>query len=90
MADDKLHLISLAANNHDIGKLFERGGIFSEARKDEAYLQYCPLSHDRSHHTHLHAAHTRAFCDWLEERFDCLRHTQYPWKDWCAAHHRND
>ena len=90
MSDEKLSFINLAGLKHGVGKLFERGGIFPGARKDEAYLQYCPLSHDRSHHTHLHAAHTRAFCDWLEERFDCLRHAQYPWKDWCAAHHRND
>jgi CRISPR-associated protein Csm1 len=90
MLDTKQLLVTFSGLNHDAGKLFERGEIFADARKDEAYLQYCPLSPDRSHHTHLHSAHTRAFCDWLEERFDCLRHAQYPWKDWSAAHHRFD
>ncbi len=81
--------IVLAGLLHDIGKLFERGGFFREARKDEHYLSFCPQ--EKGHPSYLHAAHSRAFCDWLEEKFDCLRLIEdRSWKDWCAAHHRND
>lgn len=91
MDKEQCNLIVLAALLHDIGKLLERGGFFSEVRKDEFYLSMCPEARDGPYHTHLHAAHTRRFCDWLEERFGCLREIgDKSWKDWCGAHHRND
>ena len=84
-------LIVLAALLHDSGKLLERGNVFPEARKDDIYLSMCPQAWDGPYHTHLHAAHTRKFCDWLEERFACLRDLpDKSWKDWCGGHHRND
>jgi CRISPR-associated protein Csm1 len=91
MTDEKLNLIVLAGLLHDVGKLFERGEIFKEARHDEEYLNLCPEARKGGYSTHLHAVHTAAFCDWLEDRFDCLRNTtDKNWKAWCAAHHRND
>ncbi len=82
MANEKLNLIVLAGLLHDIGKLFERGEIFKE--EQEEYLK-------AGKGGYLHAAHTAAFCDWLEEKFDCLKHTEYKdWKTWCAAHHQDD
>ncbi len=91
MTDDRLKLVVLAALLHDVGKPLERGEIFKEARKDELYLESCPDAKGNTHHTHLHAAHTAAFLDWLEQRFDCLRSLpDKDWKTWCASHHRND
>lgn len=94
MSDEQIQillLIVLAALLHDTGKLFERGELFKEARTDDFYLDMCPEAKDVPNHTHLHAAHTRRFCDWLEERFDCLRSLDdKSWKDWCGAHHKND
>jgi len=89
MAEKKLHFLVLASLLHDIGKLFERGGLFQEAQEDHTYLDRCPTKHNI--HTHVHSAYTAAFCDWLEEKFDCLRTSSYrEWKDWCSVHHRND
>lgn len=89
MSRQNLEHLALAGLLHDIGKLFERGGVFEDARKDEHYLTFCPQ--DKGYPTYLHVAHTRAFCDWIEQRFDCLWHAEdRSWKDWCAAHHRND
>lgn len=91
MTDQKPNLIVLAGLLHDVGKLFERGEVFKDARSDDEYLKSCPTDAKGGYATHLHAAHTAAFCDWLEARFDCLRHlTDRRWKIWCAAHHRND
>ncbi len=91
MPHSETPLIVLAGLLHDTGKLFERAGIFNEARQDETYLGFCPTDHKGGWKTHLHAAHTRAFCDWLEQRFDCLRNlADRSWKDWCAGHHRHD
>lgn len=89
MLDEKRHLIVLAGLLHDVGKLFERGEIFASARKDPLYLQSCPVN-QQGQSTHLHITHTHAFCDWLSERFDCLKEAGGEWKNWCAAHHRND
>ncbi|WP_028325140.1 type III-A CRISPR-associated protein Cas10/Csm1 [Desulfatirhabdium butyrativorans] len=89
MKDEKIHWIVLSGLLHDVGKLLERAEIFPQARNDPHYLSFCRDSN--GHPTHLHAAHTAAFCDWLEARFDCLRtHTDKSWKIWCAAHHRDD
>ncbi len=89
MTNETVHWVVLAGLLHDVGKLLERGDVFSEARSDPHHQSFC---RDRNGHpTHLHAAHTSAFCDWLEARFDCLRtHTDKSWKIWCAAHHRDD
>lgn len=81
-------LIVLSGLLHDIGKFFERGEVFKEARQDETCLDACPRKDGRI--SHYHAAHTRAFCDWLSERFDCLRNAGDDWKIWCAGHHRGD
>lgn len=89
MLDEKRHLVVLAGLLHDVGKLFERGEMFAEARKDPLYLQSCPTSRE-GYPTHLHITHTHAFCDWLSDRFDCLKQAGGDWKNWCAAHHRND
>jgi CRISPR-associated protein Csm1 len=89
MKDEKVHRIVLSGLLHDIGKLLERAEVFPEARSDPTYLSYCKDSN--GHPTHLHAAHTAAFCDWLEGRFVCLRNTSdKDWKIWCSAHHRED
>ncbi len=89
MENTKLNLVALAALLHDVGKLLERGEVLSEARKDATYLGWCPQG--QGFPTHLHAAHTAAFCDWLEERFTCLKlNNDRSWKGWCAGHHRND
>lgn len=89
MDRDRLLFFVLAALLHDVGKLLERGEIFPEARTDETALSFLPQSGGRM--THYHAAHTWAFCIWLEERFACLRRDhQTAWKEWAAAHHRND
>uniref|UniRef100_A0A7C4RUJ9 CRISPR system single-strand-specific deoxyribonuclease Cas10/Csm1 (subtype III-A) n=1 Tax=Desulfatirhabdium butyrativorans TaxID=340467 RepID=A0A7C4RUJ9_9BACT len=89
MKDEKVHRIVLSGLLHDIGKLLERAEVFPEARSDPHYLSFCKDSN--GHPTHLHAAHTAAFCDWLEQRFDCLRNaSDKGWKMWCSAHHRND
>lgn len=91
MTNEKLHLIVLGGILHDIGKLLERGEIFKEARQDEEYLKVCPENIKGRYPTHLHAAHTANFCDWLKKQFDCLANTDFPdWTLWCAAHHRND
>jgi len=90
MQDDQL-LISLGGLGHDVGKLFERGGLLPEARSDSFYLSFCPLDSERGHPTHLHSAYTRRFCDLLEEKFDCLRSAaDKSWKDWAAAHHKKE
>ncbi|MBW2049968.1 MAG: type III-A CRISPR-associated protein Cas10/Csm1 [Deltaproteobacteria bacterium] len=89
MNKETLHLVVLGALLHDIGKLFERGDVFADARKDPIYLGMC--KEQAGNPTHLHAAHTGAFCDWIEEKFDCLRRRDdRSWKRWCAAHHRED
>lgn len=89
MERDKLSFFVLAALLHDVGKLLERGEIFPEARSDETALSFLPQSGGQM--THFHAAHTWAFCIWLEERFDCLRREDLnEWKEWATAHHRND
>ena len=89
MDRDRITLFVLAALLHDVGKLLERGEVFSEARSDETALSFLPQSGGRT--THFHAAHTWAFCVWLEERFACLRREDSAaWKEWAAAHHRND
>ncbi|MFW5993363.1 MAG: type III-A CRISPR-associated protein Cas10/Csm1 [Desulfohalobiaceae bacterium] len=92
MPEEHLQLLILAALIHDVGKLLERGEApeFTDTRQDQTYMQFCPLSPEGNYHTHIHVAYTRAFCDWLEGRFDCLRQIQAPWKDWAAAHHRKD
>ena len=90
MPEEKLNWIVLAGLLHDIGKLMERGEIFSEARDDPHCTAFCPSGRD-GRPTHLHAAHTRRFCEWLAERFSCLRGTDAAdWKDWCAGHHQHD
>lgn len=81
-------LIVLSGLLHDIGKFFERGEVFKEARQDDTCLDACPQRNGRI--SHYHAAHTRAFCDWMSERFDCLRNAGDDWKIWCAGHHRGD
>jgi len=89
MDQDKLSFFVLAGLLHDVGKLLERGEIFSEARTDETALGFLPQS--GGWRTHFHAVHTWAFCVWLEERFVCLRREdRRAWKEWAAAHHRND
>ncbi|MEW6259125.1 MAG: type III-A CRISPR-associated protein Cas10/Csm1 [Thermodesulfobacteriota bacterium] len=89
MRNETIDLIVLAGLLHDVGKLLERGDVFREARNDPHYLSFCRDSN--GHPTHLHAAHSAKFCDWLEERFDCLRKAEDKnWKSWCAAHHRDD
>jgi len=89
MVNEKLHLIVLSSILHDIGKLFERGNIFREARSDSTYLDRCPQT--PGSWSHVHSAYTGAFCDWLENRFNCLKETQHKdWKLWCSAHHRSD
>ncbi|MFP5214028.1 MAG: type III-A CRISPR-associated protein Cas10/Csm1, partial [Acidobacteriota bacterium] len=91
MRDGKLPSVVLAALLHDIGKLLERGNVLDEARTDETYLECCPTAAKGNYKSHLHSAYTRAFCDWLEQRFDCLRlAADRSWKDWCASHHRSD
>ncbi|MCP4351451.1 MAG: type III-A CRISPR-associated protein Cas10/Csm1 [Desulfobacterales bacterium] len=86
MANEKLNLIVLAGLLHDIGKLFERGEIFKKER--EKHWDLCPKAGKGGY---LHAAHTAAFCDWLEDKFDCLKNTECKdWKTWSAAHHRDD
>ncbi|MFA6810004.1 MAG: type III-A CRISPR-associated protein Cas10/Csm1 [Desulfoplanes sp.] len=93
MGKQHLNLVVLAALLHDVGKLLERGMIFQDARKDDFYLNMCPQAKGKGYSTHLHAAHSRKFCDWLEERFDCLRNVspeEKEWKNWCGAHHLND
>ncbi len=88
MQNQNLKLIVLAALLHDIGKLFERGEIFKEARKDDTYPASCPKSKTGWWETHMHSAHTHAFVDWLESKFDCLRELDdKSWKHWCAGHH---
>ncbi len=90
MADETLQQIVLAALLHDIGKLLERGEVFSEVRDDPHYTGFCPAG-PGGRPTHLHGAHTRRFCDWLEERFECLQNfPRNGWKDWCAGHHQTD
>ncbi|VBB44812.1 hypothetical protein TRIP_B350006 [uncultured Desulfatiglans sp.] len=92
MQDEKEVLIVLAALLHDTGKLFERGPVsdLGDAHKDNDYLSMC-REDGKGHHTHLHSAYTRAFCDWLEDKFSCLKASAHKdWKIWCAAHHRND
>jgi CRISPR-associated protein Csm1 len=89
MKRDSLTLFVLAALLHDVGKLLERGEIFSEVRTDETALNYLPRREGKI--THFHAAHTWAFCVWMEERFACLRsEDRAAWKEWAAAHHRDD
>jgi len=90
MKHENLNWIVLAGLLHDIGKLFERGEVFSDQRKDPFYTEVCRRDRD-GRISHLHAAHTLAFCEWLEERFDCLQaNANRDWKRWCAAHHRDD
>lgn len=90
MPDKKQYLIVLAALLHDVGKLFERGEIFKEARKDPEFLKVCPENKEGGYSTHLHAVHTAAFCLWLEQRFACLNDVNAnDWKTWCAAHHKD-
>lgn len=92
MEENRLDFLVLSALLHDVGKLLERGGNFSDARSDPVYLSSCRQAKD-GHPTHLHAAHTHAFCDWLEKQFTCLSQatsSQKEWKIWCAAHHRDD
>ncbi len=90
MSNDKLNSIVLAGLLHDIGKLLERGEIFPEVRNDPHYTGFCPRN-DHGDPTHLHAAHTRRFCEWLSERFTCLQRGEMAdWKDWCAGHHQMD
>ena len=88
---ERLDQLVLAALLHDVGKFFERGEVFSEARQDSACLGYCPRDKKGGFHTHLHCALTSHFCDYLEERFDCLRSLpNRDWKIWSAAHHLDD
>lgn len=88
MENKKRLLVVLAGLLHDTGKLLERGEVFKEARTDDTYLAFCPKARKGGYPTHMHVTHTRAFCDWLEERFDCLKNTpDKSWKDWCAGHH---
>lgn len=90
MKHENLDWIVLAGLLHDIGKLFERGEVFSDQRRDPFYTEVCRRDRD-GRISHLHAAHTLAFCDWLEERFDCLQaDANRDWKRWCAGHHRDD
>lgn len=89
MTTDTVNALVLAGLLHDVGKLLERGEIFAEQRRDPFYATVCP-QHVKGGLSHLHAIHTFAFCEWLEARFDCLRHIDGTWKYWCAAHHRND
>jgi len=89
MENEKLNHVVLSGLLHDIGKMLERGEIFPDARKDSHYLSVCKQG--KGYPTHLHSAHTAAFCDWLEDRFTCLKNSPVSnWKIWCAAHHRND
>ena len=89
MKREILNLVVLSGLLHDVGKVLERGNIFSDARKDDHYLSVC--RQEKGHPTHLHSAHTAAFCDWLETKFDCLKNSPVTgWKIWCSAHHRND
>lgn len=89
MEKETLNHVVLSGLLHDIGKILERGNIFSEARKDDHYLSVCRK--DKGHPTYLHSAHTAAFCDWLETQFECLKNSPIKsWKIWCAAHHKND
>lgn len=83
-------LITVSALLHDIGKLFERADMFHEARTDDICLSMCPTDKSEGRHTHLHAGYTRAFCEWMGTRFDCLRGADQDWKIWCSAHHRDD
>ncbi len=88
MEQTQRDLIVLAGILHDIGKLLERGEVFSESRKDETCLGFCPKDRQRGYHTHLHCTHTKVFCDELEQKFDCLRSlADKEWKTWAAAHH---
>ena len=88
MKNEKVDFVVLAGLLHDTGKLFERGEVFKESRSDNTYLSFCPKDKSGNYSTHMHVTHTRAFCDWLEKRFDCLRNAaDKSWKDWCAAHH---
>jgi len=89
MEKEKLNAVVLAGLLHDIGKILERGNIFPDARKNDHYLSFC--RQDKGRPSYLHSAHTAAFCDWLEERFNCLKNCpDKSWKIWCSAHHVND
>ena len=91
MDKEKLNLVVLAGLLHDVGKFFERGEIFSESRKDETCLGFCPSDKKGGFHTHLHCAHTKFFCDYLDERFACLRTMpSKDWKTWSSGHHLSD
>lgn len=91
MKEQQLHLITLSGLLHDIGKLLERGEIFQEVRSDGEYLRFCKDDKNTRRPTHLHAAHTAKFCEWVTDRFRCLNSLDNrEWITWCAAHHRDD
>ncbi|WP_045217331.1 type III-A CRISPR-associated protein Cas10/Csm1 [Desulfonatronovibrio magnus] len=91
MDEKQQDFIVLAGLIHDIGKLLERGEVFSESRKDETYLEFCPRDKKGGFHTHLHCTHTKCFCDELEQKFTCLRtSSSNEWKTWASGHHLND
>lgn len=91
MVEKQQDLIVLAGILHDVGKLFERGEVFSESRKDETCLGFCPKDKKGGFHTHLHCTHTKYFCDELEQKFTCLRSLpDNEWKTWASGHHMND
>lgn len=90
----KTKLISLGGLIHDIGKMLERGRTKLRIPRDEfEWLTGEACKEAQGHATHLHAAFTLWFCQFLEDRFLCLRNldeTLKNWKYWCACHHRNE
>ena len=66
----KTKLISLGGLIHDIGKMLERGRTKLRIPKAEfEWLTGEACKEAQGHATHLHAAFTLWFCQFLEERF---------------------
>jgi CRISPR-associated protein Csm1 len=67
--------IALAAYLHDLGKLAERAGVFSQHPALDAHKQtYCPFRQEGGYFTHVHAAHTALAFDDIESLLpDALR-----------------